>query len=204
MSYGVNAPKGLVPVRHGNGNPWTGGPVPYRITSGYNTSIFLGDPVKLAADGSIVLAAAGDLCVGIFAGASYRPSAFPYYQRNGHWVANTVTFDGSAAVGFVYDDPFLVFSVQESNAAGAAGTPLALADINLNIEFLYTAGDTTTGLSKVTINNETEATSSARNFRIVGLTSHPSNVVGSFANWDVAWNRHVRIPSGTATGQTGV
>jgi hypothetical protein len=90
----------------------------------------------------------------------------------------------------VIDDPNTVFSIQETNASGAAGTPLALADRGLNINFLYTAGSTSTGSSAVSINNASEADTSTLNCKILQLDPTPGNAVGAFANWLVVLNNH--------------
>ena len=89
------------------------------------------------------------------------------------------------------DDPNLVFSIQETNGSGAAGTPLALADRGLNANFLYTAGNTATGQSAVSLNNATEADTSSLNLKIIDLDPTPGNALGSFANWLVTVNNHL-------------
>jgi hypothetical protein len=91
----------------------------------------------------------------------------------------------------VIDDPDTVFSIQETSGTGTAGTPIALADRGLNINFLYTAGSTATGSSAVSINNASEGTGSTLNCKILQLDPTPGNAVGSFANWLVVLNNHL-------------
>jgi hypothetical protein len=43
----VNAPYGLKPINLYGGTPFAGATRQYRIASGYNASIFYGDPVEM-------------------------------------------------------------------------------------------------------------------------------------------------------------
>ena len=81
--------------------------------------------------------------------------------------------------------------IQTQCSRFTAGTPLALADRGLNINFLYTAGSTSTGSSAVSISNATEATTSTLNCKILQLDPTPGNAVGAFANWLVVLNNHL-------------
>lgn len=108
-----------------------------------------------------------------------------------YWPGNPGVLNGSVVEALVIDDPDTVFSVQETNNLGAAGTPLALADRGLNINFLYTAGSTSTGQSAVSIDNTTEAVTATLNCKILQLDPTPGNAVGNFANWLVTINNHL-------------
>ena len=59
-------------------------------------------------------------------------------------------------------------------------------------------GNTATGLSGASIDNASEDTTATLNLKILDLTPKPGNVVGSFANWLVAWNNH-EFKGGTGT-----
>lgn len=198
MSYGTNAPNGLRPLKTLGGKPYEGALNEYPITSTYASSMFTGDPVTLASDGTLVRGTAGSACVGVFMGCKYIGSdGIPRFMP--YWPGNPGVLAGNQPVALVLDDPDMIFTAQETNGAGAAGTPLALTDVGLNINFLYTAGNTATGQSAVSIDNSTEATTSSLNLKLVGLDPTPGNVVGSFANWLVAWNNHLY-----KSGVTGV
>ena len=56
---------------------------------------------------------------------------------------------------------------------------------------LYTAGDTRTGMSAVSINNASIATTLVDNFKVVALDTQTENVIGAFANWIVQINNGV-------------
>ena len=190
MAYGTNAPSGFNPVQKLDGSAWTGATNPYQITSTYATAIFKGDPVTILADGTLGVGTAGNACVGVFWGVKWTDSTGRVRFEN-YWPGNPGVLTGSTVEALVIDDPNVVFSVQETDGSGAAGTPLALADRGLNINFLYTAGSTSTGQSAVSINNATEATTSTLNCKILQLDPLPGNAVGAFANWYVTINNHL-------------
>jgi hypothetical protein len=191
MAYGTNAPQGLVPVKKLDGSAWTGATNPYQIANAYATAIFRGDPVTiLAADGTLGVGVAGSACVGVFWGVKFTDSTGRVRFEN-YWPGNPGVLTGSVVEALVIDDPNTVFTIQETNASGAAGTPLALADRGLNANFLYTAGSTATGTSAVSLNNATEADTSTLNLKILQLDPTPGNAIGAFANWLVVINNHL-------------
>ena len=189
MSYGTNAPNGFQPVKKLDGSAWTGATNPYQIASAYATALFRGDPVTTLADGTLGVGVAGATCMGVFWGVKYTDSTGVVKFMN-YWPGNPGVLTGSVVEALVIDDPNTVFSIQETSGTGTAGTPLALADRGLNINFLYTAGSTATGSSAVSINNATEADTSTLNCKILQLDPTPGNAVGAFANWHVTLNNH--------------
>lgn len=204
MTYGVNSPMGFQPVRKLDGSAWTYSSNQYYIASAYNTAIFTGDPVTMLSDGTIGIGVAGSPCLGIFMGCKYQTST---PQANGQsfvfspmWTANLTVKSGTVVEAMIVDDPLTVFNVQETNGSGAAGTPLALDDRNLNINFLIGSGNSATGQSTSSINNATENTTPTLNMKILDLTPQPGNVVGSFANWLVTWNNHLFKGGAGTTG----
>ena len=195
MSYGVNAPQGLRPVRYLNGAPWVGTLNAYPIASGYNTAIYTQDPVISLSDGTIGIGVAGSAYRGVFMGVKYNDSTnYPKFMP--YWAASTATYGSAQATALILDDPNMVFDIQES-ASSPPGTPLALADRNLNANFAVAAGSTATGLTGTYLNNASEATTSTLNLKIIDLTPVPGNVVGNYANWLVTWNTHELKSVGT-------
>ena len=198
MAYGTNAPNGLIPVKKLDGSAWTGATNPYQIASTYATALFRGDPVTILSDGTLGVGSAGAACVGVFWGVKWIDSTGRVRFEN-YWPGNPGVLTGSTVEAMVIDDPNTVFSIQETSGTGTAGTPLALADVGLNANFLYTAGSTATGTSAVSLNNASEATTDTLNLKILGLDPTPGNAVGNFANWFVTLNNHRY-----KTGVTGV
>lgn len=198
---GTNAPFGLQPVRLLNGSAYTGGGTPYVIASEYGTSLYSGDPVTFSG-GNIVIGVAGSAILGVFDHCEYVPaSGQPQF---GYWPASTVLKTGTVCVAYIHDNPDIVFQVQESNGSGAAGTPLALADVGKDANFYVGTGNATInpeGQSGTTINNASEDASTATlNLKIMGLSAFPPGVnpVGDFAVWDVIINNHI-LKGGTGT-----
>lgn len=171
MTFGVNAPNGLVPVNTGNGNTWNGQTTPYDITTTYGTAIYFGDPVTLGTAGTVIIGVASQSVLGVFAGCEYQTNQnlaygavkFPY------WPGTPGVRTGTSAIAYVIDDPRVRFSIQETDAAGASGTPLTQAVVGNNANFLYTAGSTLSGISAVSLNNASVATTLVGNLKIVGL-----------------------------------
>lgn len=196
MTYGTDQPRGLVPVMYKTGAPYTGMVREYPIADAYATAIYTGDPVISLADGTIGIGVAGSVCRGVFMGVKYQGTDGIWYHRP-YWPASTDTMGTSTARALIADDPNLVFSIQETNASGDAGTALALADRGLNANFVIAAGSTTTGITGSSLNNASELTTSTLNLKIMDLDPYPGNVVGSFANWLVCWNTHELMGVGT-------
>lgn len=197
MAYGTNAPNGLRPVKKLDGSAWTGQTRPYPIASGYATSLFKGDPVTVLADGTLGIGVAGSAIVGVFWGVQYIPANGGLPVNQPYWAASTTTQNTATATAFVIDDPTVLFTIQESNGAGAAGTPLALADVGLNANFAVGTGSTATGNSGASLDNTTENTTATLNLKIIELDPYQGNAVGNFANWIVSINNH-RYASGVA------
>lgn len=193
MTYNSNGPNGLRPVRYRSGSPWNGATNQYNIASGYATGLFNGDPVTTLSDGTIGIGVAGASCRGIFMGTKYTQTDGTVVPGGGSsggnfWPASTTVQTGTTAIALIMDDNNVILTAQETNGSSAAGTPIALADRGLNINFAVGTGNTRTGMSGASINNTTEATTSTLNLKIIDLDPTVGNAVGSFANWLVAWN----------------
>ena len=189
MAYGTNAPNGLNPVKKLDGSAWTGQTTSYPVASGYGTAMFKGDPVTVLADGTLGIGVAGSAIVGVFWGVQYTDASGNIVNMP-NWVAGSTTRGAQTATAFVIDDPNVVFTIQEANGAGAAGTPLTAADVHLNANFSVGTGNAATGVSGASLNNTTEDVTAALNLKILGLDPYPGNAVGAFANWLVAINNH--------------
>lgn len=203
---GVNAPFGFTPVRKLDGSAWGSAQNQYYIASAYNAAIGFGDPVTMLADGTIGIGVAGSPCLGIFQGCKFYSttpdSSGNRWQFKPNWVANTAVPAGTVVEALIVDDPDVVFAVQEANGSFAAGTPLALADRNLNINFVIGTPNAATGQSTSAINNATENTTPTLNMKILDIAQYPpgTNPVGNFAVWLVTWNNHLFKGGAGTTG----
>jgi hypothetical protein len=193
MANTINA-RGLWPLKH-----LFGGQVreaSYDILqsagTGYATSIFAGDPVKLANDGTIQVAAVGDTCIGIFAGCSFVDSAGLQVPFQRMYTASQAVQAGSRIVANVWDDPNIEFGIQVGSTDA-----FALTNVGNNADFsAYAAGSTATGQSIVTLNINGISSATAT-FRILGLIERPDNAYGANADVRVKFNEHAFL---TTTG----
>ena len=78
------------------------------LASGYNTAIYMHQPVKFLSTGLIAPAAAGDSIVGTFIGVEYT-DANGRRQVSNNWVANTVATE---VVVYFTSDPDIVYEIQ--------------------------------------------------------------------------------------------
>ena len=160
----VSAPFGLRPSFHPSGEirPTSGS-----IASGYSSNIFLYAPVAYL-DGTITLAAAAARAVGTFLGVQWTDTQGRRNFSN-KWPASTV---GTEIVCWFTTDQAIVYSIQSAAA-------ITESDIGEQADWSTNdtnAGNTTTGLSNVTIG--TPSASGNNGLRIVGLTASPDNAWG--------------------------
>ena len=206
MTYGVNAPNGLVPVNTGNGNTWNGQTSIYPLASGHGTNIFTGDPVTLSTAGTIIVAVASQSVLGVFAGVEYITNTNKATIRYPYWPASTVTVSGNTINAYVIDDPQVRFTVQEATATtGASGTPLTQAAVGNNANIVLSTGNTNSGQSRAYMDNSTTATTLLGMVKIVALdpgitlgvastagTAGGQQTIGTaFQNWVVTINNSV-------------
>lgn len=205
MTYGVNAPNGLVPVNTGNGNTWNGQTNQYAITATYGTAMFTGDPVTLGTAGTVIVAVASQSVLGVFNGCSYQTTANVYAVNFPYWPGNPGIRTGTAAAANVIDDPRVRFTVQEASTAGASGTPLTQADVGNNANIVLSTGNTNTGQSRAFLSNQTVATTLLGMVKIValdpgitlgvastsGTAGGPQTIGTAFQNWIVEINNDV-------------
>lgn len=158
----TSAPFGLRPAYHPSGvvRPNVG-----TITTGYATTIYQGQPVKIVADGSIEAAAAGDRFCGTFMGVEWTDSDGKRRVSN-KWTASTA---GTEIVAYFTRDPSIVYEIQ-SNAA------LNQDDIGEQFDFTAASGNATTGLSTQML--DVASTAANAGVRLLGISSGADNAWG--------------------------
>ena len=133
MAYpSVSGPYGLVPVKLLSGTPFVGGV--YRqmnIASGYATSIFFGDAVKVVTGGTVERDTfdAAMTPVGVFMGCKYTDPNLGYELYSQSYPAGTVASDIEA---YVADATELLFKA----AVVSSGTTIADCPALKNIPFV--------------------------------------------------------------------
>lgn len=169
----TNAPFGFLHIGSGGGGAPTYQQSVRKIASSYNTAIFFGDavvPVTGAATGYIARATAGTVALaGIFQGCRYYSSSRQQIVFSRYWPGSDATGDVDA---YIVDDPNARFRVQ-SDATG-----ITFAKVGQNAQLIAGAGNTSTGVSGMTLNSTT-ATTATFPFIITGLVTDPPGTNGT-------------------------
>lgn len=190
------SPYGLRPIGVLGQQPNSGGFRLYKIASGYATSIFQGDLVKLVVGGTIEkdTGTTTTTAVGVFWGVEYVSAAHGLLHKN-MWTASTAVPTGTTAWAYVYDDPDQLFEVQgdDSLDQNAIGT---------NVSLIQGAGNATTGVSGVSLDASAIANTATFPIRIVDYVRRPgfSELGDDYTDVIVRINTHFNR---TATGNAG-
>jgi len=170
------APYGLRPINLIGGQVFAGSTRQIKIASGYAANIFFGDVVAIGTDGTIVKVTnvgtnadpfpAGT--VGVFMGCTYTDPTLKYKLNAQYWPTGTVASD---AMAYVCDDPDALFQIQADDA-------VTQTMLGSNFGVNQTAGSTTTGDSKVSLDVATRNTTSTIALRLVDFVDGPFSAVG--------------------------
>jgi len=198
MTYGVNAPLGLVANSFYGGSTWNGQVYPYQITPAYATSLFEGDLVTMV-NGLVTRYAAGGGAVnppvGVFWGCTYTDSS-GVVQFSKYWPASTAVFTGTTAIANVITDSNTIFTIQ----CNVTATPTTANAVNKNADIVVGTGNTATGQSGSTLDTNTFAATATLPLHIIGFDPLRGNVSGTpYANLLVKLNN-----TSTYAGATGV
>lgn len=194
---------GFRPVKHVTGAPYNGQANIYGVASGDSTALFVGDVVKLAADGNAAgiqyvtahaagTAGTGQPALGVVVGI-INTKLDPV---DGRMSAGSISLDtpvyrpGSVEqYVLVADSPDLIYEV-EATAAGSAYS-FAVADIGQNANIFAGSGSTTTGNSAHSLNMSDKGTAATLPFKIVGVSKKIDNeVTGNYTKVLVQINNH--------------
>jgi len=180
----VSGPYGLVPVKLVSGTPFAGVTRQYKIASGYATSIFAGDAVKLVTGGTVERDTfdAAMTPIGVFMGCSYTDATLGKVFRQ-YFPASTAADD---IMAYVVDATDVLFKAAVVSSGTTIGD-LALTDLGANVAGVDNTGDTASGNSRCAI-SDTSATTATLPFRIVGLVEETKNASGGYTEAYVKWN----------------
>ena len=201
---------GFRPVKHVTGAPYNGQANIYGVSSGDSTALFVGDVVKLAADGNAAgiqyvtahaagTAGTGQPALGVVVGI-INTKLDPV---EGRMSAGSISLDtpvyrpGSVEqYVLVADSPDLIFEV-EATAAGSAYS-FAVADVGQNANIFAGSGSTSTGNSAHSLNMSDKGTAATLPFKIVGVSKKIDNeVTGNYTKVLVQINNHQYKSVGT-------
>lgn len=181
----ISAPYGLKPVKLVSGTPFAGVTRQYSIASGYATSIFNGDAVRLVTGGTVERDAADAAMtpIGVFVGCSYTDPNTKQKLFSQYYPANTAASD---IMAYVVDATDVLFKVAVVSSGTTIGD-LAITDIGANAALVDNAGVAATGNSRVAV-SDTTATTSTLPVRIVELVEETRNASGGYTEALVKWN----------------
>lgn len=173
------------------------------IASNNTTPIFFGDAVIPLTTGYIAQATASTVRVeGIFAGCKYVSTSQKRTVWSNYWPGADATGDVEA---YIIDDPNAKFLVQSSDTSGTS--PITFANVGEYINIAVGTGNTATGISGMTVDQDTLGTTVTLPFRIVGLVTTPPGAEGTDASAEfnqviVAFNNASTRTNGA--GPTGI
>ena len=151
----VEAPYGLQPINSVDGKPYAGATRLIPIASTYNTAIFNGDIVRVAAGGTIQKStvtvdsttAAANNTYGVFMGVQYVNSQGQTVQAQ-YYPGNAAA---TSAFAYVVDDPMAAFKVAVTFSGNATVTTVNQSIVGTNMSVRQGTGSTTTGDSAVSV-----------------------------------------------------
>jgi len=151
----VSAPYGLTPINSVDGKPYAGATRLIPIASTYNTAIFNGDIVRVAAGGTIQKStvtvdsttAAANNTYGVFMGVQYVNAQGQTVQAQ-YYPGNAAA---TSAFAYVVDDPMAAFKVAVTFSGNATVTTVNQSIVGTNMSVRQGTGSTTTGDSAVSV-----------------------------------------------------
>ena len=151
----VSKPYGLQPINRVDGMPYAGATRQLPIASDYNTAIFNGDIVRIAAGGTIQKStvtvdsttAAANNTYGVFVGVQYVNSQSQTVQAQ-YYPGNAAA---SSAIAYVVDDPMAAFKVVVTGSGSNTVTGVNQSAVGTNMSVRQGTGNTTTGDSEVSV-----------------------------------------------------
>jgi hypothetical protein len=184
----VSAPYGLQPINSVDGKPYAGATRQLPIASTYNTAIFNGDIVRVAAGGTIQKStvtvdsttAAANNTYGVFMGVQYTNAQGQTVQAQ-YYPGNAAA---SNAIAYVVDDPMAAFKVAVTFSGNATVTTVNQSIIGTNMSIRQGTGSTITGDSAVSVYaTNAEGNAAALPVRVVEVV--PATATGANAFTEV-------------------
>tara|TARA_R100001443_G_scaffold52535_2_gene64234 strand:+ start:885 stop:1463 length:579 start_codon:yes stop_codon:yes gene_type:complete len=142
----------------------------YKIASNDGTAIFYGDFVKMTSAGVVTLDTGTTALtpIGVFMGCSYTDPNTNQLTFSQYYPASTVASDISA---YVLNDPFVEMKMQ-------GDASLAQTALGNNAAVVQTAGSTSVGRSKNSVDASTIATTATLPVKIIEFVEGPDSEVG--------------------------
>ena len=190
----VDAPYGLQALNRVDGLPYAGAIRQIPIASTYNTPIYDGDIVRVAAGGTIQKStvtvnsttAAANNTVGVFVGVQYVNSQGQTVQAQ-YYPGNAAA---TSAVAFVVDDPLAAFRVAVTLANSAMST-VNQSIVGTNMAIVQGTGSNTTGNSGLSVvATNAEGNAAALPVRVIAVIPDTAANATAFTEVLVKFNNH--------------
>jgi len=189
----VSAPYGLVPINRVDGMPYAGAIRQIPIASTYNTAIYNGDIVRIAAGGTIQKStvtvdsttAAANNTYGVFMGVQYVNSQSQTVQAQ-YYPGNAAA---TSAIAYVVDDPMAAFKVAVTYSGNATITTVNQSIVGTNMSVRQGTGSTTTGDSAVSVYaTDAQGNAAALPVRVVEVVPATASSAGAYTEVVVKLN----------------
>lgn len=202
---------GFRPVKHVTGAPYNGQANVYAISSSNGTAVFVGDSVKLAADGNsdgyqfvtnhlAGTPGTGQAAVGVVVGIiPSKLDSITGKLTAGSTALDTPQYIAASTAGYVLvcDSPDVLYEVEATNAGTSYS--FAVADIGQNCNVNAGAGSTTSGVSAYSADLNDKSTTATLPLKIWGVSQKVGNeTTGAATKILVQINNH-QYKGGTGT-----
>jgi hypothetical protein len=197
----VDAPYGLQPINRVDGLPYAGAVRQIPIASTYNTAIYNGDIVRIAAGGTIQKStvtvdsttAAANNTVGVFVGVQYVNSQGQTVQAQ-YYPGNAAA---TSAVAYVVDDPMAAFKVAVTFSGNATVTTVNQSAVGANFSIRQGTGSNTTGDSGVSVYaTDAQGNAAVLPVRVIAVVPDTAATATTFREVIVKFNNHQYLTPG--------
>ena len=191
----VSKPYGLQAINRVDGLPYAGATRQIPIASDYNTAIFNGDIVRVAAGGYIQKStvtvdsttAAANNTSGVFVGVQYVNTQGQTVQAQ-YYPGNAAA---SSAIAYVVDDQNALFKVAVTGSGSNAVTTVNRSVVGTNIAVRQGTGSTTTGDSEVSVfATNGQGNAAALPLRVIAVVPETATGANAFTEVLVKINNH--------------
>lgn len=199
--------RGFIPVKHVNGSPYNGQSNIYATAAADGTALFVGDPVKLAADGNaqgiqlVTKATAGAAALGVVVGViNTKLDPVAGNMSGGSISLDTPVYRPASTAQYVLvcDAPDVVYEVEAVTGSNASYS-FAVADVGQNADLATVAGSTVTGTSAAALDMSTKNTTATLQWKILGVVQRPDNEITGASTKVLVKINNAQMAAGTGT-----
>jgi len=199
--------RGFQPVKHVNGSPYSGQSNIYATAASDGTALFVGDPVKLAADANaqgiqlVTKATAGAAVLGVVVGViNTKLDPVGGTMSGGSIALDTPVYRPASTAQYVLvcDAPDVIYEVEAVTGSNASYS-FAVADVGQNADLSTVAGSTVTGTSAAALDMATKNTTATLQWKILGVVQRPDNEITGLATKVLVKINNAQLSAGTGT-----